>query len=64
MERNIRESVVLEHVVATLDKFRQCIREMTRLISAHMDQHRFPYMHTCEDMFSKCFDYEKENTLD
>jgi hypothetical protein len=64
VEGTIRTSIILEHVVAKMDKYRQCTREMREVLSAPMDQHRFPYMHTCEDLFSKWVDYDKENPLD
>jgi hypothetical protein len=63
MENIIRASVILEHMVTKMDKFRQHTREMKEALNAPMHRHRFMYMHMCEDIFSKWVDYDKENPL-
>jgi hypothetical protein len=39
------------------------VMEMKDKLNMPMDQHRFPYLHTYEDMFSHWYDYDKENPM-
>jgi hypothetical protein len=50
MECTIRTMVILEIVATKVDKYRQHTREMREVLSAPMDQHRFSYMHMCEEL--------------
>jgi len=38
-------------------------REMNETLSFLMDQHRFPYMHKCEDLFTEWATYDGENEI-
>jgi hypothetical protein len=37
--------------------------EIKEVLSAPMDQHRFPYANTCEDLFFQWSEYDRNNPL-
>jgi hypothetical protein len=42
----------------------ECTKEMREILSVPMDQHHFPYMHTCEDIFSQWAEYDEVHPMD
>jgi hypothetical protein len=44
-------------------KYRARAVEVKEIFSAPMDQHRFPYANTCEELFIKWSEYEKIHPL-
>jgi hypothetical protein len=63
MKPPIRASTVLQRLSAKLDKYKKCVVEMKEILSAPMDQHRFPYANTCEELFFQWSEYERNNPL-
>jgi len=64
VEGTIRTSIIIDHMVAKLERYRQSTGEMREVLKTHMDQHHFPHMHMFVDLFSKWVDYDKVNSLD
>jgi hypothetical protein len=63
MEHPIKAHAVLQRLSAKIVKYRERAVEVKEIISAPMDQHRFPYANTCEDLFIKWSEYEKSHPL-
>jgi hypothetical protein len=63
MEPPIKSLVVLQHLSVKLIKYKERAIEMKEVLSAPMDQHRFPYANTCEDLFCRWSEYERNNPL-
>jgi hypothetical protein len=63
MEPPIKAIVVLQHLSVKLIKYKEWEIEIKEVISALMDQRRFPYANTCRDLFFKWSEYEKNNPL-
>jgi hypothetical protein len=53
MEPLIKSLTVLQHVSVKLIKYKEQTVEIKEVLSALMDQHRFPYANTCEDLFCR-----------
>jgi hypothetical protein len=56
-------SDMLQQLSARIVKYRARAVEIKEILSAPMDQHRFPYANTCEDLFVKWSEYEKSHPL-
>jgi hypothetical protein len=63
MEPPIKSLAVLQCLSVKLIKYKEQAIEIKEVLSALMDQHRFPYANTCEDLFIKWSKYEKNNPL-
>jgi hypothetical protein len=59
MEHLIKARAVLQRLSAKVIKYREWAIEMKETLSTPMDQQRFPYPNTCEDLFIKWSEYEK-----
>jgi hypothetical protein len=60
---SIKSLTVLQHVSVKLIKYKEQTIEIKEVLSTLMDQHRFPYANTCEDLFCKWSEYERNNPL-
>jgi hypothetical protein len=63
MEHLIKARAVLQRLSAKVIKYREWAIEIKETLSAPMDQHKFPYANTCEDLFVKWSEYEKSHPL-
>ena len=63
MEHPIKARTVLQQLSARIVKYRAQAMEIKEILSALMDQHRFLYANTCEDIFVKWSEYEKTHPL-
>jgi hypothetical protein len=63
MEHSIKAHTTLQRLSAKVIKYREREIEMKETLSSLMDQHRFPYANTCEDLFIKWSEYEKNHPL-
>jgi hypothetical protein len=63
METLIKSLVVLQRLSFKLIKYKEREIEMKEVLSTPMDQHRFPYANTCEDLFCRWLEYERNNPL-
>jgi hypothetical protein len=63
MENLIKYQAMLQQLSTNLVKYRAHAVEMREIHSAPMEQHRFPYANTCEDLFIKWLEYEKSYPL-
>jgi len=63
VEHPIKALVVLQRLSVNLIMYREQIVEIKEVFSAPMDQHRFPYANTCEDIFFKWAEYERNHPL-
>jgi hypothetical protein len=63
MEPLIKSLVVLQHMSVKLIKYKEQAVEMKDVLSAPMDQHKFPYANICEDVFCRWSEYERNNPL-
>ena len=63
MEAPIKALVVLQCLSVKLIKYKERAVEIKEVLSAPMDQHMFPYANTCEDIFIKWSEYEKNNPV-
>jgi hypothetical protein len=59
----IKSLAVLQCLSVKLIKYKEQEIEIKEVLSALMDQHRFPYANTCEDLFFKWSEYERNNPL-
>jgi hypothetical protein len=53
MEHSFKARAVLQCLNAKMIRYRERAIEIKETLSAPMDQHRFPYANTCEDLFVK-----------
>jgi hypothetical protein len=60
----IKTNANLEHVTTKVDKYVQQTKDLREVISTHMDQHHFHYMHACEDLFSQWAEYDNVHPFD
>jgi hypothetical protein len=60
MEPPIKDLAVLQCLSFKLIKYKEHTIEMKEVLSALMDQHRFPYENTCKYLFFKWSDYRKK----
>jgi hypothetical protein len=63
MEHLIKARAVLQQLSASIVKYRAHAVEIRKVHSAPMEQPRFPYANTCEDIFIKWLEYEKSHPL-
>jgi hypothetical protein len=63
MEHLIKARAVLQWLSVKIIKYRARAVEVKEILSAPMDQHRFPYANTCEELFVKWSEYEKSHPL-
>jgi hypothetical protein len=63
MEHPIKAHTVLQRLSAKMIRYREWEIEIKETLSAPMDQHRFLYANTCEDLFVKWSEYEKNHPL-
>jgi hypothetical protein len=62
-EHPIKAQTVLQQLSAKIVKYRAHAVEIKEILSAPMDQHRFLYANTCEDIFVQWSEYEKSHPL-
>jgi hypothetical protein len=63
VEHPIKSLAVLQCLSVKLIRYRERAVEIKEVFSAPMDQHRFPYANTCEDLFFKWAEYERNHPL-
>jgi hypothetical protein len=63
MEHPIKARTMLQQLSARIVKYRAWAVEIREILSAPMEQHRFSYANTCEDLFVKWSEYEKSHPL-
>ena len=63
MEPLIKSLVVLKCLSVKLIKYKELEIEMKEVLFAPMDQHMFMYANTCEDLFDKGSEYERNDPL-
>jgi hypothetical protein len=63
MEHPVKSRAMLQHLSARIVKYRAQEIEIREIRSAPMEQHRFMYANTCEDIFIKWLEYEKSHPL-
>ena len=63
MEHPIKACAVLQWLSVKIVKYKEHVVEVKEILSALMDQHRFPYANTCEYLFIKWSEYEKSHPL-
>jgi hypothetical protein len=62
-EHPIKAQALLQQLSASLVKYRAHVIEIKEIYAAPMEQHRFPYSNTCEDIFIQWLEYEKSHPL-
>jgi hypothetical protein len=63
MKSPIGATIVLQWLSAKMDKYKKNLVEVKEILSAPMDQHKFPYANTCEELFFQWSEYERNNPL-
>ena len=63
MEHLIKARTVLQQLSARIVKYREWEIEIREVLSAPMEQHRFSYANTCDNLFVKWSEYEKIHPL-
>jgi hypothetical protein len=63
MEHLIKAHTVIQQLSAKVVKYQAQAMEIKDILSVLMDQHRFPYANTCEELFVKWSEYEKSHPL-
>ena len=63
MEHPIKAHAVMQQLSIKIVKYRELAVEVKEILSAPMEQHRFPYANTCEDLFIKWSEYENIHPL-
>jgi hypothetical protein len=63
MEHPIKAQAMLQQLKASLVKYQAHALEIREIYEAPMEQHRFPYANTCEELFIKWSEYEKSHPL-
>jgi hypothetical protein len=63
MEHPIKSQAVLQWLSVKIIKYRAWAVEVKEILSTLMDQHRFMYANTCEELFIKWSKYEKSHPL-
>jgi hypothetical protein len=61
MEYLIRAQIVLQQLNTSLVKYRAHVVEVKGIYVAPMEQHRFPWAQTCEELFISWSEYEKSH---
>jgi hypothetical protein len=63
IEHLIKDKAMLQQLKASLVKYQEHALEIREIYVAPMEQHRFPYANTCEELFIKWSEYEKSHPL-
>jgi hypothetical protein len=63
VEHPIKALAFLQCLSIKLIRYRERAVEIKEVFFSPMDQHRFPYENTCEDLFFKWEDYEINHPL-
>jgi len=63
MEHPIKSLAFLQCLSVKLIRYKEREIEIKEVFSTLMDQHRFPYENTCEYIFIKWLEYEKNHPL-
>jgi hypothetical protein len=63
MEQMIKDLTLMQRLNSKVIIYREQATEMKETLSASMEQHKFPYAKTCEDLFIKWLEYEKNHPL-
>jgi hypothetical protein len=63
MEHPIKAQTVLQQLSVKVVKYQARAVEIKEILSASMDQHKFLYANTCEELFVKWSEYEKSHPL-
>jgi hypothetical protein len=63
MENPIKARAMLQQLSARIVKYQAQALDIRGILSAPMEQHRFSYSNTCEDLFVKWSEYEKSHPL-
>jgi hypothetical protein len=58
-EHPIRAKTILQQLNSTLIKYRAHAMDIRGIYAAPVEQHRFPWAHTCKELFIRWFDYER-----
>jgi hypothetical protein len=61
MEHPIKARAMLQQLSASLVKYQAHAVEIREIYAAPMEQHRFPYANTCEELFIQWSEYEKSH---
>jgi hypothetical protein len=61
MEHPIKARAMLQQLSASLVKYQVHVIEIREIYAAPMEQHRFPYANTCEELFISWSEYEKSH---
>jgi hypothetical protein len=61
MEHPIRARTMLQQLNASLVKYRAHATDIRGIYAAPMEQHRFPWAQTCEDLFISWSEYERSH---
>jgi hypothetical protein len=63
MEHPIKDRTILQKLSVKIVKYQAQAVEVKDILSALMDQHKFLYANTCEELFVKWSEYEKSHPL-
>jgi hypothetical protein len=63
MKHPIKDQAMLQQLSARIVKYQAQAVEIKEILSAPMEQHRFSYVNTCEDLFVNWLEYEKIHPL-
>jgi hypothetical protein len=63
MEHPIKARIVLKQLSVKVVKYWSQALDIKEILLASMDEHRFPYANTCEELFIKWSEYEKIHPL-
>jgi hypothetical protein len=58
MEHPIRARTVLQDLNSNLVKYRMHVMDIRGIHAAPMEQHKFPWAQTCEELFISWYEYE------
>jgi hypothetical protein len=64
VKHSIRAQTVLQQLNASLVKYQVHVAEVRGFYAAPMEQHRFPWAQTCEELFISWSEYEKSHPFD
>jgi hypothetical protein len=63
MEPPIKSLAFLQCLSVKIIKYKEHAIEIKKVISALMDQNRFPYENTCKDIFFKWSEYNRNHPI-
>jgi len=61
MEYLIKSQAMLQQLSSSLVKYQAHMVEIREIYAASMEQHRFPYANTCEEISIQWSEYEKSH---